>query len=389
MRKLLITLLVIGCLGLSAIEIKSFNMTNINDFLKDQVDNQQTPSIQYAFFDNESIIYEFSYGLRNIKTEEKVDVSTNYHLYSVTKTFTALSVLQLAQEGKVGLGKPVSWYLPGFPYSDVITVEQLLSHTSGIPNPLPLRWIHLAEENPGFNRDKFFADVFKAHPSLDFEPGTKFKYSNLGYVFLGQLVEKVSGQSFEDYVRENIFERSGVNPSDLSFKLEPSIHAVGYHKWWSVSNAIFGLLFDKDKYMNKREGKWKPFNYFYNNGTSYGGMFGSAHGLIRYAQTLMQTNSVLLNNQYKKILFTETVAQTKPTGMSLSWYTGSLNGNKYFAHAGGGGGYYVELRVYPELFTGSVIMYNRSGMTDKRILNKADSFFITEKSSSVNLTANQ
>jgi len=347
------------------------------------VDNQLTPSIQYAFFDTGSVIYELRYGFRNLKTEEQVDVSTNYHLYSVTKTFTALSVLQLAQEGKVGLGKPVSCYLPEFPYSGLITVEQLLNHTSGIPNPLPLKWIHLAEENSGFNRDKFFLEVFKTHPGLDFEPGTKFKYSNLGYVFLGQLVEKASGQTFENYVRANIFERSGVNPSDLSFKLEPSIHAVGYHKWWSFSNAIFGLLIDKDKYMNKREGKWKPFKYFYNNGISYGGMFGSAHGLIRYAQTLMQTNSVLINNHYKKILFTETVTQNKPTGMSLSWYVGSLKGNKYFAHAGGGGGYYVELRLYPDLGAGSVIMYNRSGMTDKRILNKADSFFITEISTKI------
>jgi D-alanyl-D-alanine carboxypeptidase len=359
-------------------------MKNINDFLKDQVDNQQTPSIQYAFFNTDSIIYELRYGLRNLKTKEHVDISTSYHLYSVTKTFTALSVLQLAQEGKVELGKPVAFYLPEFPYQDVITVEQLLNHTSGIPNPLPLKWIHLAEENPGFNRDKFFAEVFKTHPGLDFEPGTKFKYSNLGYVCLGQLIEKVSGQSYEDYVRENIFERSGVNPPGLSFKLEPSIHAVGYHKWLSFSNAIFGLLFDKQKYMNKRVGKWKPFNYFYNNGTSYGGIFGSAHGLIRYAQMLLENNSALLNNQYKKILFTETVVQGKLTGMSLSWYTGSLMGYKYFAHAGGGGGYYVELRLYPELGSGSVIMYNRSGMTDKRILNKADSFFIDEKSDSVN-----
>lgn len=378
MRILVIILIVTVILGLSVIEFKPFNMNNINDFLKDQVDKRQTPSIQYAFFDTSSIIYELSYGLRNIKTEEEARVTTPYHLYSVTKTFTALAVLQLVQEGKVELTNPVSLYLPEFPYSDQITVMQLLSHTSGIPNPLPLKWIHLAEENPGFDRDKFFAEVFRTHPKSDFEPGTKFKYSNLGYVFLGQLIEKASGQSFEDYIRENIFEKSGVHTSDLSFKLEPSIHAVGYHKWWSFSNAIFGLLFDKDKYMNKREGKWKPFNYFYNNGTSYGGMFGSLRGLILYAQALMQDNSVLLNRQYKKILFTETVTQRKPTGMSLSWFTGSFRGNKYFAHAGGGGGYYVELRIYPELGAGSVIMYNRSGMTDQRILNKADSFFITE-----------
>lgn len=65
--------------------------------------------------------------------------------------------------------------------------------------------------------------------------------------------------------------------------------------------------------------------------------------------------------------------------MSLSWFTGSLKGNTYFAHAGGGGGYYTELRIYPELGVGSVIMYNRSGLTDERILDQADRFFISEK----------
>lgn len=385
--KTILLLLAIGILGLTVIDFKSYNMKNINSFLKDQVDNHQTPSIQYAFFDTDSIIYEMRYGLRNVKTKEQVDSATLYHLYSVTKTFTALSVLQLAQNGKVVLDKPVSFYLPEFPYSKEITIQQLLSHTAGIPNPLPLKWIHLAEEHDGFKRDNFFAEVFKANSKLEFEPGTEFKYSNLGYVFLGQLVERVSGQSFEKYVTENIIEPSGIALTELNFQIQPSSHAVGYHKWWSFSNAIFGFLIDKEKFMGKREGKWKPFKYFYNNGIAYGGMFGTASGLIKYAQNLLQPNSILINDSYKEMLFAETTAMNKPTGMSLSWFTGSLKGNRYLSHAGGGGGYYVELRVYPELGVGSVIMYNRSGMTDERFLDKADAFFITERVNSLNLTS--
>ena len=384
MKTIIASILLIGILVYSLTDFTTYKMKNINDFLKGQVDKHQTPSIQYSFFDTDSIIYELRYGLMNVKREEPVASSTTYHLYSVTKTFTALSVLQLAQAGKLDLNKPVAFYLPDFPYSKEITIEQLLSHTSGIPNPLPLRWIHLENERAGFDRDKFFADVFMAHPKLAFEPGTNFKYSNLGYVVLGQLVEKVSGKNFEDYVKENIVERSGIEQSELSFQMEPSLHATGYHKWWSLSNAVFGFLFDKQKFMGKKEGEWKPFNFFYNNGTAYGGLFGSASGLVKYAQTLLRSNSILLDDKHKQILFTESVIQGKPTGMSLSWYTGSLKGNKYFAHAGGGGGYYVELRVYPELGVGSVIMYNRSGMKDDRILDKADSFFITEKSPGIN-----
>jgi len=380
MKIFIIILILTGILTLVLINFKSFEMKNISDFLKQQVENHQTPSIQYAFFDTDSILYEMGYGLKNIKNAEHIDPFTTYHLYSVTKTFTALAVLQLAQAGKIELNKPVSFYLSVLPYNKQITIHQLLSHTSGIPNPLPLKWIHLADEHQEFNRDQFFEQVFTHHPKLDFEPGSNFKYSNLGYVILGKLIEKVSGKLYEDFVSKNILEKSGIKESELGFHIDPTNHAVGYHKWWSVSNVAFGLLIDKTKFMGKREGKWKPFNKFYNNGTAYGGLIGSRIGLIKYAQTLLKDHSVLLDNHFKEILFSECFINDKSTGMSYSWFTGMLKGNRYFAHAGGGGGYYVEIRVYPELGVGSVIMYNRSGMKDERILNLADSFFITENS---------
>ncbi|MGZ5248131.1 MAG: serine hydrolase domain-containing protein, partial [Flavitalea sp.] len=282
-------------------------MKNIDAFLAEQVDRHQTPSIQYVFFDTDCIIYEKRYGFMNVKGEVQIDPSTTYHLYYITKTFTALSVLQLAQAGKVDLNKSVAFYLPDFPYSKEITIGQLLSHASGIPNPIPLRWIHLDKEHAGFDRNIFFAEVFKAHPKLDFQPGTGFKYSNLGYVLLGQVIEKVSGKKFEDYVNENIRDRCGINQSELGFEIEPSFHATGYHKWWSLSNMFFGLLFKKSKFMGRKEGRWKPFNLFYTNGTAYGGLFGSAAGLIKYAQTLLRPDSVLLNDKYKQLLFTESI----------------------------------------------------------------------------------
>lgn len=354
-------------------------MKTINDFLKDQVDKGQTPSIQYAFFDMDSIIYELRYGLKNVQQAIPGDSATTYSLYSVTKTFTALAVLQLAQSGKIKLGSPVADYLPEFPYSKEITVEQLLSHTAGIPNPLPLRWIHHADEHQSFDRDSFFKEIFSNHSALKSKPGTKFSYSNLGYVLLGQLVERVSGQSFENYIKENITDRIGVSPRELGFAIDPAVHAVGNHKWWTITNFLFGFLIDKEKFMGQKAGAWKPFHYFYNNGVAYGGMVGSADALIRYAQALLQDECPLLNNQYRNILFTESSINNKPTGMSMSWYTGTLKGNRYYCHAGGGGGYYVELRIYPNLGVGSVILYNRSGMTDERILDRADSFFISEQ----------
>ncbi len=380
-RIAIILLIGIGGLAYSVSDFKSHDMKTIKNFLEGQVDKGNTPSIQYIFFDSESVIFEHRYGVRAVKSETPVDSATTYHLYSVTKTFTALSVLQLVQADKIVLKNSIADYLPEFPYSKAITIEQLLSHTAGIPNPLPLRWIHLVEDHPTFNRNEFFQEVFRNNPKLDSKPGTKFKYSNLGYVILGQLVEKVSGLKLEDYIRQNIIERIGVEPNHLGFQIDRSVHATGYHKWFSASNAVLGFLIDKRTFMGEREGKWKPFHHFYNNGTAYGGLVGTGNALVKYGQALLGDNAVLLNSQYKGILFTERIINNKPTGMSLSWYTGTLKGNRYFAHAGGGGGYYVELRIYPDLGAGSVILYNRSGMTDERILDRADSFFIGEPAS--------
>ncbi len=364
------------CLMLTSTE---FFMKPIKQYLQDQVADKKTPSVQYMFFDTDSVIFEFRQGLRNVAANEPVTAATRYHLFSVTKTFTALAVMQLVEQGKVSLDQPVVNYLPEFPYHPSITVEQLLSHTSGIPNPIPLKWIHLQGEHAQFQHDAFFAAIFREHPKLDFEPGTKFKYSNLGYVILGQLIERVSGMKFDEYISRNIIDPSGAARKDLDFTIDTATHAVGYQKWLSFNNAIFGFLIDKQKYMGDKEGAWKPFKPFYNNGIAYGGLFGTGNALVKYAQALLKPNSVLLGDNYKSILLQEARINGKGTGMAHSWFTGTLKGQRYFAHAGGGGGYYVELRVYPDLGVGSVILFNRTGVRDERFLDKLDTSFLTTR----------
>lgn len=381
MKKLILRLTLattgIACLPSTSTES---GMKNIERFLEAQVSAGKTPSVQYAFFDLDSTIYSFRRGVRNVASGEAAGEQTTYQLFSITKTFTALAVLQLAEEGKIGLDEPVRRYLPDFRfYSDSITVKQLLQHSAGLPNPVPLRWIHTEAEHDSFDRDRFFDGVFSAHPNQEAEPGTRFKYSNPGYVILGRLIERVSGQSYEDYVHTHIIAPSGSDSAELGFRLNPSVHATGYQKWFSFTNLMLGLLIDKKKFMGEKEKNWKPFRNFYINGTPYGGMNGTVIGLRRYAQALMKKNSVLLGDQYKELLLTEAVIGGKATGMSMSWFTGTLKGHRYFAHAGGGGGYYVELRIYPDLGVGSVILFNRSGMKDERFLDQTDTYFITAK----------
>lgn len=355
-------------------------MFRVERLLTAEIERQNTPSVQYLFFNADSILYEFKDGLADIKDGNKASDQTTYHAFSVTKTFTALAVLQLAEQGKLNVDVPVSKYLPEFPYSDQITIKQLLSHSAGIPNPMPLNWIHLVKEHETFDRNDFFKHIFIRNNRTKSNPNERFAYSNVGYVILGQLIERISGTSFEQYIRENILKRLKLQPEEMGFTIANiSQHAKGYHKKLSLSNFIPGLFIDKRKYMGKSEGKWKAFNDFYVNGASYGGLIGTPHAFAKYVQELLKKDCTLLSNEYRKILFTENFTNSgKATGMCLSWFKGKLNGKQYFAHAGGGGGYYCEIRVYPEFRLGSVIMFNRSGMTDERFLDKVDKYFLNQ-----------
>jgi CubicO group peptidase (beta-lactamase class C family) len=379
-----------SCTGWTSIEFPAFantrtlaasktlkTMTEVETFLQKTVIDKNSPSVQYILFDKDNIIQECSLGLANIAGNIKVNNQTTYNAFSVTKTFTALAILQLAEKKKVDIEQPIKNYLPDFPYPGAITIRQLLSHSAGIPNPIPLKWIHLTTEQNSFDSHKFFKDIFISNKKMKFQPNQKFAYSNLGYVLLGQLIEKVADMRYEQYITDNIIHRLGLHNTALGFTiLNPDLHAKGYHKRFSFTNTILGFFIDKSKYMGKGEGKWKPFNHFYVNGASYGGLIGTPMAFVKYIQTLLRPNNPLLSEDYQRLLFTENhTTNGKATGMCLSWFIGQLNGHKYFAHAGGGGGYYCEIRIYPYRGIGSVFFFNRTGMSDERFLDKVDKLY--------------
>src|SRR5690349_2407246 len=119
-------------------------MDAIENLLKKTVAQHRSPSVQYILFDKDKIIKEYSIGFADLSRNKNVNASTTYNAFSVTKTFTALAVLQLAETNGIDIEQPVEKYLTDFPYSSDITIRQLLSHSAGIPNPIPLNWIHLA-----------------------------------------------------------------------------------------------------------------------------------------------------------------------------------------------------------------------------------------------------
>ncbi|MCB0577141.1 MAG: beta-lactamase family protein [Saprospiraceae bacterium] len=354
-------------------------MQSTEQVLAAEVQKNRAPAVQYVFFNKDSVLYRYQAGYANLGDSLKFDHNTTFNMYSVTKTFTALAVMQLVAKGLVDLDKPVRQYLPGnTTLSGAITVRHLLTHTAGLPNPLPINWIHLPEAHPAFDRNAFFAPILAKYQKPKSEPGSAFRYTNLGYLLLGQVIESVSGMSYEDYIRQHILDRLSPEPGDLGFEIpHPLLHAKGYHRRRSLSMLLLGFLLDKSKYMDPAIGRWKPFKANYVNGAPYGGLIGTGNGLVKYGQALLRGDGNLIPESYKNLLFTENIHPNgKPSRMAMAWFKGRLKNQEYYMHAGGGGGYYCELRLYPGLGAGSFIVFNRSGFSNERFLDKVDRDFL-------------
>ncbi|MGZ3838185.1 MAG: serine hydrolase domain-containing protein [Flavisolibacter sp.] len=346
----------------------------IKSLLQKQVHHGKTPSVQYILFNTQHTLARFSFGLADIGNNKKVEELTTYNAFSVTKTFTALAIMHLGEQKMLDIDERVISYLPEFPYPAEITIRQLLQHRSGIPNPIPLKWVHLSLEKDLFNRDAFFKNIFNRNPKLIAPPNAKYHYSNLGYVVLGQLIEKVTRKRYENFLQEYLISVFGWNSNELGFEIpNPPLHAKGYQKRLSFGNLLLGLFIDKRKYLGPPEGGWVPFKPFYVNGPSYGGLIGTSGAFVKYLQKILNPEDQLLPPLYKQQLFAESpTGDREHRGVCLSWFPGILQGHRYLTHAGGGGGYYCEIRMYPDEGLGSVIFFNRSGFSDERFLSKVD-----------------
>ncbi|HKR10627.1 MAG TPA: serine hydrolase [Pyrinomonadaceae bacterium] len=181
--------------------------------------------------ENGKVIYKGGFGMANMEWEIPNAPDTKFRLGSITKQFTAMLTLQLVEQGKIKLDAKISEYLPDYrkDIGEKVTVHHLLTHTSGIPS---------YTSQPGFfanvSRNPYrVADFVKTYASgnLEFEPGTKFSYNNSGYFLLGAIVERITGKSYEQALKEMIFDPLGMKNTgyDLHDPLLPK-RASGYVK---------------------------------------------------------------------------------------------------------------------------------------------------------------
>jgi CubicO group peptidase (beta-lactamase class C family) len=275
---------------------------------------------------NGKTVFAQAYGLADREKKTPNTLKTRFRLGSMNKMFTAVATLQLVQSGKLDLNAPFGNYLTDYPNKDVaskVTIEQLLSHTGGTGDIF----------GPEFEKNRLELKTLQHYVKLygtrapEFAPGSRWQYSNYGFLLLGVLVEKVSGQSYYDYVRDHIFNPAGMTAtaSEPEEQLVPD-RSIGYTRF------IGGNLQPNIDTLPYR-------------GTSAGGGYSTVEDLSKFATALQKHK--LLNPQYTEMLTTGKV--DTPMGGKYAYGFGDavINGLRCFGHGGGAPGMNGELKICP------------------------------------------
>ena len=358
---------------LDEVPVKGNTTSALNQYVRSEV-----PGLQYIAVTADRVLFEYAGGWADIQGQKAMTLDTTLMAYSMTKTFTAIAILQLAEQKKLSLADVIDRYLPNTAYhGHGITLRQLLNHTSGVPNPIPLRWVHLATEDSSFNEAEALAKVLRENPDLAFKPGHKFAYSNIGYWLLGKVVEQVTGQSYPEYIRRNILQPLGLSAQEMGFVIrDGSRHANGYLKKYSLMNLMKGFVIDR-KFLGSYEGHWLRLNSHYLNGPAFGGLIGTARGFSRFLQDQLGTESVLFGLETKRLLETrQTDGAGRPISMTPGWHIGETHGVAYFFKEGGGGGFRCEMRIYPTKGIATVVLANSTEFSTTGFLNRVDRTFL-------------
>jgi CubicO group peptidase (beta-lactamase class C family) len=185
---------------------------------------------------NGEVLFEDYHGFSDLHTKDSITPNTPFHLASVSKTFTGMAVMKLAEEKKLNLDDSLQVFFPKFPYSG-ITVRMLLSHRSGLPN-----YVYFMIEDPAWkhrlaSNDDVLQFMIDKKPAIYNYPNRGFHYCNTNFALLALIVEKVSGQSFPDYMKNTIFTPLGMNHTFIFSKKD----SANYHPSYQYNNRPFAL----------------------------------------------------------------------------------------------------------------------------------------------------
>jgi CubicO group peptidase (beta-lactamase class C family) len=350
---------------------------NVRSHLDALVRDSKTPGIQYLVVAPEHIVFDYAGGWADIAGRHPLDAATTMAAYSMSKTITAAAVLQLVEVQKAKLDDPIDRYLESQPYGPDVTIRQLLSHTSGIPNPIPLAWVHPAADHDRFDERAALAAVLREHPKRSSPPGEQYLYSNIGYWLLGPIIERASGETFPSYVIEHVLRPLGITPQELGYVVPGRRdHAQGYLEKYSLMNLAKRFLIDR-ALIGDYEGRWLHIHDHYLNGPAFGGLVGTARGFGKFLQDQLRPHSTLFNDTTRQLFYApERTTHGTAVSMTLGWHIGTVGGVRFYYKEGGGGGFHCMMRVYRESGMASVVMTNATGFDVRGLLDAVDHRFL-------------
>ncbi|WP_294271255.1 serine hydrolase [uncultured Chryseobacterium sp.] len=256
-------------------------------------------------------LYEKAFGKANIELDVNMTSGNVFQIGSMTKQFTAIAVLILESRGKLSVNDPVSKYIPDYPSGNVITIHHLLTHTSGIKDFTRMK--SLSDIAQKEMTPKQMVDFFK-NETPDFKPGEKFEYNNSGYVLLGYLIELISGERYEDFIRKNIFEKA-----DMKNSCYASDRKI-------IKNRAYGYHQKTDGYVNKTIINFSvPF--------SSGSLMSTAEDMVRWQHAL--NTGLILDAEHTRKAFTPySLNNGEKLTYGYGWHLKDINGIPTREHGG-------------------------------------------------------
>lgn len=329
--------------------------------LQKLVSRGNPPSISLSVVKKGELVYNRAFGLADGPNQIRANADTVYHWWSLTKVPTAIAILQLHERGKLDINEPVSRYLTYFEVEypsharSEITVRQLLKHTSGLADTIPamIGWIHAEDEI--YDQTKLVRQYLPAYKRVKFEPGSKFLYSNLGYMVLGAIIEEITDLTYESYVIENILRPLKMDKTHFLYLPEMQQNqAVGSHPLFNIYTPLLPFLLDMRMLMRERVKGTYWFNRVYIDTTPPSGLIGTAEDAARLMAGLLNGEALISENT-KMMMHTK---GDRITQRPLGWAEYGEDEHAWFQHRGGGPGFASVMRIYPDNALGMVIFAN-------------------------------
>ena len=289
-------------------------------------------------------LYRNAFGKANLELAVPMKPENIFEIGSITKQFTAVSILMLEEQGKLSVTDKLSKYLPEYPKADDITIHHLLNHTSGIKS-----YTEMGDLNSFARNDKTpieLIDFFKNEP-MDFEPGEQWHYNNSGYIILGHIIELVSGESYEEYVQTNIFDKLG------------------------MKNSFYG---SKSRLIKNRANGYMPSENGFRNADyismslpyAAGSLMSCVDDMLKW-HTAVHSNSLISAKSKAKAHSNTTLNNGKTTNYGYGWQIDLISDVPSIEHGGGIFGYVTQGVYIPSENVYVIVLTNANGNSPQEV----------------------